>query len=141
MEPFWALGAILAWVLVSICLATALCIIATILKSPPRKSDDPGLGQAKEWRSPVPSPTKIFLAKIGEQAIEGEYIVEQYGYPSNGWDDAGEPTIVHIVDAWDQGSGAGVELGEADRERIEQDIAADIDSDMAHDEPDFGDDG
>ena len=68
--------------------------------------------------------------------IEVEYSIEQRGYPGNGWDDAGEPTIVSITEAFDDG-GNEVELTDAERERIEQEIAIEIDNDPGDDMIDF----
>lgn len=61
-------------------------------------------------------------------AIEVEHVVEQHGYDGNGWDDAGEPTIVTVTEAFTL-DGVDVELTEAERERIEQAIAEEIDTD------------
>lgn len=68
--------------------------------------------------------------------IEVEYAIEQRGYPGNGWDDAGEPTIVTIMEAFDA-EGNEVELTAAERERIEQEIAVEIDNDPGDDMIDF----
>lgn len=68
--------------------------------------------------------------------IEVEYSIEQRGYPGNGWDDAGEPTIVCIMEAFDA-DGNEVELDAAERERIEQEIGVEIDNDPGDDMIDF----
>ena len=67
--------------------------------------------------------------------VEVEHRIEQHGHPGNGWDDAGEPTIVTITEALDM-RGQEVELTAAERERIEQEIGAAIDAEGPPDEPD-----
>lgn len=67
--------------------------------------------------------------------IEVEHVIEQRGYPSNGWDDAGESTVVSITEAFDM-AGNPVELTDAERERIELEIADELESEP-YDE-DFG---
>lgn len=62
--------------------------------------------------------------------LDIEYAVEERGYPSNGWDDAGAPTIIAIIHAYDaDGIDVSDQLSEAERERLEGEIAVDVDAD------------
>ncbi len=70
--------------------------------------------------------------------VDVEYVVEEHGYPSNGWDDAGAGTIVSITHAYDDdGNDVAGEMSDAERERIEQEIGQSIDEDPHYGDEDY----
>ncbi len=68
--------------------------------------------------------------------VEVEHLVEERGYPGNSWDDPGQPTVITITEAFDA-DGNEVELTEAERQRIEEEIAVVEDEDPGSLEDDY----
>lgn len=64
-----------------------------------------------------------FVRDDKETEITVFYVIESYGYPSNGWDDAGEGPELYIERAELLGTGEVIELTDAERSRIESDIS------------------
>lgn len=60
--------------------------------------------------------------------LDCEFVVEEHGSPGNGWDDPGSGSVVVLTSA-ETLEGEPVELGDEERERVEQQIAQAIDED------------
>lgn len=64
-----------------------------------------------------------FVRDDGETEIEVAYDVPYAGYPSNGWDDAGDGPEIEVGQAVLLGTVQVVELTDGERARIETEIA------------------
>lgn len=76
------------------------------------------------------------ILSVDGRSLVVDYVVESWGYPSNGWDDAGEGPEFSVMRATVESTGEAVPLDEALVERLEAMI---LDEPGALDPPEYDD--
>lgn len=79
--------------------------------------------------------TRIFTLTDGETEVDVEFTIASFGYPSNGWDDAGEGPEIEVDGAVLTGTDTPVELTQGEIDRFTTEVCENI-ADYEDDGPD-----